>query len=67
MAQRRIEQSDLNAVQRGLNMIAKSRVQLQNIIDYHSGDPTFAARVLVQAAQQMIAAKRRLGLFARDS
>lgn len=63
---RRIEQEDLNAAQRALGMATKSRVQLQNIVDHYSCRHNFADKVIAEAAQQMLTAKSRMGMFAGE-
>lgn len=59
-------QDDLNTAQRALGMAVKSRVQLQNSIDWYAGEPYFASRVIREAAQQMLTTKARMGMFAGE-
>jgi hypothetical protein len=58
-------QSDIEAAQRGNNMVGMSLVDLDDLIRLMEGKSDFAARVTVAAAKQMIAAKKRMG--AKDS
>lgn len=63
-AEPQITQSDLNAAARGLNMLGMSPMDLEDLIKEFSGKPAFASKVVVMAAKQMLASKRRMG--ARD-
>ncbi len=62
--ERQIEQGDIVAAQRGLNMVAMSLADLRDLVSEHQGKAAFASRVIVLGAKQMIAAKTRSG--ARD-
>lgn len=59
------DQSDLNSAARGLGMLGKSIAELEDIVRVHEGNSMFASRVIMMAAKQMIAAKKRMG--ARDA
>ena len=61
---RKITQDDLNAAQRGLNMIAMSLAELRELMMKHEHGRLFADRVIARAARQMLHAKHRMG--ARD-
>lgn len=62
--ERAIEQGDVVAAQRGLNMVGMSLLDLKDLVREHEGKNVFASKVIVVAAKQMIAAKSRMG--ARD-
>lgn len=55
------DQSDIEAAQRGNNMVGMSVADLNDLVRLMEGKPTFAAKVTVIAAKQMIAAKKRMG------
>jgi hypothetical protein len=56
-----MNQDDLNAAARGLNMVGMSIADLKATVVEFDGKTAFAARVIVAAARQMIAAKRQVG------
>jgi len=58
---RRITQDDLNAAARGLRMLSMSPSELDDLAQEFSGKEAFASQVIVLAARQMAAAKRRMG------
>jgi hypothetical protein len=64
-ADRDPNQSDLDAAARGLRMTSMSPNELDDLAKEHAGKEMFASKVIVLAAKQMAAAKRRMG--ARDS
>lgn len=57
---RKIDASDLNAAARGLGMWSKSGAELQALIDEHAGKEPFASQVIVEAARQVLAAKKAM-------
>ena len=59
------DQKDIEAAQRGNNMLGMSLADLGDLVRLMEGKQTFAANVTVVAAKQMIASKKRMG--AKDS
>jgi hypothetical protein len=60
--ERVIKQDDLEAAQRGLNMIAMSVADLETLMaEHHPVSPMFASRVIHAAAKQMRAVKLATG------
>lgn len=61
---RDFEQSDLDSAARGLNMLGMSPAELDDVATMHEDSnmrTMFASQVIVLAARQMAAAKRRAG------
>ena len=56
-----ITQDDLNAAAKGLRMLSMSPSELDDLAQEFSGKEVFAAQVIVLAARQMAASKRRMG------
>lgn len=52
-------QADLNAAARGLRMVSMDVYELQELVKEFKTKGTFAADVIVQAAQQILAVKKR--------
>jgi hypothetical protein len=57
----RDDQSAMNAAARGLNMNGMSLLDLKDLIREFEGKGTQAAKDIVAAAKQMMAAKKRMG------
>lgn len=53
--------ADIKAAQRGLDMLGMSIADLEDEINFHRDNVNFASRVIVLAAKQMLAVKRRNG------
>jgi hypothetical protein len=58
---RLIQPSDIHAAQRGLRMSAMPLADLRKLIAEMADTDTFAARVIVLGARQMLAVKLRNG------
>jgi tagatose-1,6-bisphosphate aldolase non-catalytic subunit AgaZ/GatZ len=53
--------SDIHSAQRGLGMLSMSPADLRKLIAEMADKDTFAARVIVLGARQMLAVKLRTG------
>ena len=58
-----ITQADLNSAARGLNILAMSKLELNELIQLHIKKDDFASAVIVLSARQILAAKKRVGLL----
>lgn len=59
-----ITQGDLNSAARGLNLLGKTKEELQELISRHGGEnAAFASQVIAASARQILAAKKQVGLI----
>lgn len=60
----KITQDDMNSAARGLNMLGKTKEELETLIERHSGENVaFAGQVIAASARQILAAKKQVGMI----
>lgn len=59
----KITQDDLNSAARGLNLLGKTKEELQDLIVRHGAkNAAFAGQVIAASARQILAAKKQVGM-----